>query len=90
MASRSQPHMKKAIFTRGATRGDGKKGDDITSNMRTIASLPLKLHGKQLPELLEVRGEVYMPHQVFQKINAAEKRREKRSGPILAMPLPDH
>lgn len=57
------------IFVQAATRGDGKKGDDITANMRTIRSLPLKLSGSHIPHVLEVRGEVFMLHQVFQKLN---------------------
>lgn len=70
-------------FVRGATRGDGKKGDDITSNMRTIQSLPLKLHGKDVPSLLEVRGEVYLPHKEFERLN---KVREKGGEPLWANP----
>jgi len=57
------------VFVRGATRGDGWKGDDITTNMRTIANLPLRLYGKEIPPLLEVRGEVFMPIQVFHQLN---------------------
>lgn len=60
-------------FVQGVTRGDGQKGDDITSNMRTIASLPLKLYGKHLPEFLEVRGEVFMKHRDFEQLNAEKK-----------------
>ncbi len=73
----------KGLFVQGATRGDGKKGDDITANMRTIGALPLKLQGKEVPELLEVRGEVYMPHQVFKRIN---EEREKEGLPLWANP----
>ena len=49
-------------FVRGATRGDGRIGEDITSNLRTIRSVPLHIPKK---ELLEVRGEAYMPHSLF-------------------------
>jgi len=56
------------IFTRGATRGDGIKGDDITSNLRTIRSIPLRLHGLDLQNA-EVRGEVYFPISSFKKFN---------------------
>lgn len=56
-------------FVRGVTRGDGRKGDDITANMRMIKSLPQKLHGHHIPELLELRGEVFMPHAVFDELN---------------------
>ena len=57
------------IYVRALTRGDGKKGDDITNNMRTIRSLPLELTGSHIPDFLEVRGEVYMTHAVFRKQN---------------------
>jgi DNA ligase (NAD+) len=59
----------KGAFIRGITRGDGKKGDDITVNMRTIEALPLRLSGDHVPDYLEVRGEVYMPHAVFKQLN---------------------
>ncbi|MBS0612122.1 MAG: NAD-dependent DNA ligase LigA [Proteobacteria bacterium] len=66
------------LFTRGATRGDGETGEDITQNLRTIASLPLKLRGKDLPTVLEVRGEVFMPKARFERFNAeATARGEK-------------
>jgi DNA ligase (NAD+) len=61
----------KGIFVRALTRGDGKKGDEITGNMKTIAALPLELHGTHIPDVLEVRGEVFMPHKVFREQNAA-------------------
>ena len=56
------------ILVRGATIGDGVKGDDITSNLKTINSIPLRLHDKQLKNI-EVRGEVYMPLGGFKKYN---------------------
>lgn len=59
----------RGIYTRALTRGDGRKGEDITANMKTLSCLPLELHGKQLPDTLEVRAEVFMRHQVFQKWN---------------------
>ena len=59
------------LLVRGATRGDGKVGEDITANVRTIRSIPLKLSGDGIPELLEVRGEIYLPRAGFEKINAA-------------------
>lgn len=57
------------FLVRGLTRGDGKSGDDITGNIKTIQALPLQLYGKNLPEILEVRGEVFMPHSAFLKQN---------------------
>lgn len=63
------------VLVAGATRGDGARGDDITANLRTIRSVPLKLtapHGRRaaLPAVIEVRGEVYLPLAGFQKLNA--------------------
>ena len=57
------------ILVRGVTRGDGVRGDDITHNTRTIRCIPLKIKGKNIPESFEVRGEVFMPKQVFQQLN---------------------
>jgi DNA ligase (NAD+) len=66
------------LFVRGATRGDGATGEDVTENLRTIRTLPLKLYGKDFPEVLEVRGEVYIPKAGFARLNAnAEKKGEK-------------
>jgi DNA ligase (NAD+) len=59
-------------LTIGATRGDGTTGDDITTNLRTIRSVPLRLGGR-VPEILEVRGEVFMPVAGFEKLNAERK-----------------
>jgi len=61
-------------LVRGATRGDGTSGEDITQNVRTIESIPLKLHGKDYPARLEVRGEVYFPRSGFDKMNAEAER----------------
>ncbi|WP_294909925.1 NAD-dependent DNA ligase LigA [uncultured Gilliamella sp.] len=61
-----------------ATRGDGTTGEDITANVRTIKTIPLVLQGENIPSRLEVRGEVFMTHNGFAKLNAeAEKRNEK-------------
>ena len=54
---------------RAATRGDGETGEDVTENVRTMASVPLKLVGKGIPEMLEVRGEVYLSHAGFETLN---------------------
>jgi DNA ligase (NAD+) len=62
-------------FVRGATRGDGTRGEDITANLRTINAIPWKLRLQPPPKLFEVRGEVYIPRSAFEKLNAelAEK-----------------
>jgi NAD-dependent DNA ligase len=58
-------------LARGATRGDGRTGEDVTPNIRTIANVPDRLTGKGFPALLEVRGEVYFPVARFEELNAA-------------------
>lgn len=57
-------------LTQAATRGDGSTGEDITHNIRTIASIPLALSGEGFPKMLEVRGEVFMPRVGFERLNA--------------------
>lgn len=56
-------------LTRGATRGDGTTGENITHNVRTVGSIPLQLQGEGIPEILEVRGEIYMPKAGFEALN---------------------
>lgn len=56
-------------FTLGSTRGDGRTGEDVTHNLKTIRSLPLRLQGRPAPKLLEVRGEVFMPLEHFDRLN---------------------
>ena len=58
------------VLQRGVTRGDGTRGDDITHNIRTIKSLPLRIKGDDIPESFEVRGEGFMPYSSFQRLNA--------------------
>lgn len=68
----------------GATRGDGEQGDDITANLRTIRSIPLRIaEGEPLLNNIEVRGEVYLPHDMFQELNALRAEREE---PLFANP----
>ena len=59
-------------FTVGATRGDGVTGEDVTANLRTIKSIPLRLLGENIPAVLEVRGEVFMPIAAFDELNKAQ------------------
>ncbi|MDP9010497.1 MAG: NAD-dependent DNA ligase LigA [Pseudomonadota bacterium] len=68
----------KGAFVQGATRGDGETGEDITQNLRTIKALPLKLRGADVPQVIEVRGEVFMPLAGFRRFNEeAAARGEK-------------
>jgi DNA ligase (NAD+) len=69
-------------FTRGVTRGDGQRGEDITANLKTINAIPLALHNKPLP-LFEARGEVYMLRSEFEKMN---QRQEAEGKPLFANP----
>lgn len=71
------------VLTRAATRGDGTTGEDITTNVRTIRAIPLKLHGSGIPARLEVRGEVFLPQAGFEKINDDARR---SGGKVFANP----
>lgn len=62
-------HYENGSLTTAATRGDGYSGEDITANIRTIPSVPLTLRGEKVPDLVEVRGEVYMPRKGFEELN---------------------
>ncbi|MFM9844964.1 MAG: NAD-dependent DNA ligase LigA [Dongiaceae bacterium] len=70
-------------FVQGATRGDGTVGEDITANLRTLKDVPPTLHGKHVPAVLEVRGEVYMRRADFRKLN---EERAKAGEPLFANP----
>ena len=69
------------VFVRGATRGDGHVGEDVTENLRTIQDIPKVI--EHAPPHLVVRGEVYMPRTVFEELNA---ERELKEQPLLANP----
>jgi DNA ligase (NAD+) len=62
------------LLARGVTRGNGRIGDDITHNIRTVVDVPLRLHGKHLPPVLEVRGEVYMTNSDLVRLNQHQER----------------
>lgn len=68
---------------RAVTRGDGSKGDDITANVKTIRSIPLQLQGEDFPKEFEIRGEIFYPLSVFQRIN---EEREEEGEATLANP----
>jgi DNA ligase (NAD+) len=70
-------------FVRGATRGDGATGEDVTANLRTVEAIPQALQGSGWPRVLEVRGEVYMPRAEFEAYNA---RMREQGGKVLANP----
>ena len=69
------------VFVRGATRGDGEVGEDVTVNLRTIPSIPLRLLGDDAPPVVEVRGEVYMPLSGFRELNERLAGTDKKLAP---------
>jgi DNA ligase (NAD+) len=69
------------VFARGATRGDGSRGEDITINLRTIDAIPLRMLGDDAPPVLEVRGEVYMPLSGFRRFNEQLLAEGKKTAP---------
>ena len=71
------------ILTRAATRGDGKTGEDITTNIRTISTIPLRLLLKNPPSWIEIRGEAFMPNNIFNKLNIERKNTDQ---PLFANP----
>lgn len=68
---------------RAVTRGDGQRGDDVTNNVRTIGSVPLRLRGEHYPSLFEIRGEIIMPYASFERLN---REREAAGEPPMANP----
>ena len=66
------------LLVSGATRGDGTRGEDVTQNIRTIKAVPLHLRGDNFPRVLEVRGEVFMTEEGFQRLNEEQVRRERK------------
>ncbi|WOB48993.1 NAD-dependent DNA ligase LigA [Xanthomonas hydrangeae] len=70
-------------FVQGATRGDGATGEDVSANLRTVKAIPLRLRGEGWPQILEVRGEVYMPRAAFESYNAQMRL---HGGKVLANP----
>ena len=67
------------VFVKGATRGDGRTGEDVTANLRTLKDIPHKLKGKGWPELIEVRGEIYAPNEAFNRFNSEAEAAGKRT-----------
>ena len=68
----------RGVLIQAATRGDGYSGENITANIRTVGSVPLRLRGEDIPPLLEVRGEVYMPLQGFHKFNEEARKLDEK------------
>ncbi len=67
------------VLVRGATRGDGRTGEDVTANLRTLADIPRTLFGSGWPDVIEVRGEVYAPNDAFDAFNAAAEAEGQRT-----------
>ena len=74
---------KKGLLARASTRGDGYEGEDVTANVKTIKAIPLRIEGVDVPEEIDIRGEVYMDIDEFEKLN---KEREKGGEPLFANP----
>lgn len=70
---------KDGVLVRGATRGDGSRGEDVSQNVRTIETIPLKLMGKNYPKLLEVRGEVIMTKSGFNRLNESQRQKDEKT-----------
>ncbi len=74
---------KNGVLVQAVTRGDGIKGDDVTANVKTIRSIPLKLHGNDFPSDFEMRGEIILTHKAFEKMNDT---RASKGEPLFANP----
>lgn len=68
----------KGILVQAATRGDGAVGEDVTANVRTIATIPLKLAGNDIPDVIEIRGEIFIPKAGFEALNAQRRADDKK------------
>ena len=73
----------KGLLVRASTRGDGYEGEDVFTNVKTIKAIPLRIEGVDIPEVIDIRGEVYMDIDEFEKLN---KEREKCEEPLFANP----
>ena len=69
---------KDGVFEMAATRGDGKVGEDVSAQVKTISNVPLVLQGDNIPSYLEVRGECFMPHSAFNELNEKAKLDKKQ------------
>jgi DNA ligase (NAD+) len=76
-------HYEKGRFIRAVTRGDGEKGDEVTANVKTIKSVPLLLKQGKYPDSFEIRGEIFLPHKGFEKMN---RERAEADEPLFANP----
>jgi DNA ligase (NAD+) len=76
-------HYENGQFRAAVTRGDGEKGDDVSTNVRTIRSVPLQLKGNDFPSNFDIRGEILLPHSGFEKLN---KERGEAGEPLFANP----
>jgi DNA ligase (NAD+) len=74
---------KDGMLDKAVTRGDGEVGDDVTSNVKTIGSIPLRIRNGSFPSEFEIRGEILMPFQVFEELN---RQREENGEPLFANP----
>src|SRR5438067_6770917 len=76
------------VLVTGVTRGNGVEGEDVTTNLRTVLDLPLRLRGKGWPKKMEVRGEVYLPKSQFAKVNREREKAVSRHSATRATTAP--